>query len=608
MDRISELKEIIAKYDTAYRNGEPLIEDVDYDILIDELTDLIDEDDEFFESSIKEDTNSSRRQQLPIIMASTEKVKNIEELQKWVRLKNIPSNTQYIILPKYDGISLCKEELSGNGWTRGRKNNEGLMSGSHLSFMCDQMIDAKYTYGECIISRDSFEVIKDSCTSSAARNVVSGFFRRDIPSDELEYVDFIKYGIVDSTKSFTTKEEIITFLNKTQKVSVPYKLNKLEDLTADYLKEVYLKFSENYELDGLIIEVDDLETQKNLGRNKSSENPNYLVAYKGSFEEVKQSSCIEIEWNISKGGNLIPVCIINPIMLENTNVSRITLNNALFAKNAGVEVGSLLDVKKSGGVIPSISKVITTQPFKMPDIECYWDGVHLKTTHETDDQKKKKLFAFFKIIGVENASDKTFDLLFDSGYKTIKDILSMSKEDFVALEGFQDKKASKTFTEIHSRIGGVSLPKLQHSTGLFKLLGSKKLTLLEHFEGKPNESEITSIPGFSDISAKNYLDGYDAFWEFYKEIESFITIKKVEKIIMENNKFEGMNFVFTGFRSSDGEEIIQKGNGRISSSLSKSTTHLITKDKSVMSSKMIKALEYGAIVWDASEFEEFIKQ
>lgn len=600
MSKIQELKDLIIKYDASYRKGLSLVTDSVYDGLIEELVSLVGEEDDFFNSSIKSNDVTDRREQIPIVMASMNKAKTIGELSNWMRLKGIPLTTELILSPKYDGISLCKEESTGKAWTRGSKDNSGgLRSDAHLKFMKDVTLKSEFTFGECIISRENFQKIKDSFNGDSPRNAVAGIFRRDYTSDELEVVDFIRYGTVG--KVFKTKAEMLDFLNESQKVSVPYKIKKLIDISEDYLQNLFKEFTSTYEIDGLILEINDISLWDKLGRERSG-NPKWAIAYKGNFEQIGETVCINIENSISKEGNIIPVAVLEPIKLDGATVSRVTLNNYTFMKEMGIGIGSRVKVKRSGMVIPLITEVINKTDFKLPDIESYWEGVHLKTSYETGAQKKKKLFAFFQILGVENVSDKTFDLLFDSGYVSVKQILSMSREEFLKLERFGERKAEIVFEAIQSKMNQVALSKLQHATGFFKQLGSKKLLLLEHFITKPTLAKVMEIDGFSETLATNYLSGWDPFWEFVKDIEQFITIKKEEKIEMENDTMKGMIFVFTGFRDEAAEIEIQKRGGIIGSGVSRITTHLVVKDKESTSSKMQKATEYGAKILDIEDF------
>lgn len=590
------LKSEIIAFDKAYREGNALISDHEYDQKIQTLKTLIGESDDFFKSSIKSEIGSeSRRDSVPIVMASTAKVKTIKEIHDWFRLKKIPFDTKLIILPKYDGLSICKSEIDGKAWTRGSKDpSKGLRSDEHLKAFNDIKINnIKYSYGEAIISRSNFDLfLKEDYEN--ARNCASGLFRRDTISSELEYVDLIKYGI--DGEDFKTKEEIIVFLNQSQKIKVPYCITYLNDLSEEKLKTLYLEYSKEYELDGLIIEIDSIELQKQLGRNRDSD-PNYLVAYKGSFETIVETKVIGIQWQISKDSNLIPVVLLEPIFVDGVTISRCTMNNAKYLMNMGIGVGSKVQLLRSGGVIPLIIGILDEkQPLLLPEIECYWDGVHLKTKEITSEQEIKQLSSFFTIIGVENVSEKTFELLYNSGFKTIKDILNMRIEDFNLLERFGERKSDIVYNEIQSKLKDIPLNKLMHASNCFKQLGSKKLLLLEHFEIKPSIDEILTIEGFSDILAQNFIDGYDKFYQFIKDLENHITFKRkipTEKPITE---LTDKIFVFSGFRSKELEDqIIFKG-GVVSSTISKKTNYLVLKELSSSSSKAEKAREMGVII------------
>lgn len=598
-----ELKELIIKYDKAYREGNSLVPDNVYDGLVEKLINLVGEDDEFFKSSIKSDEiPENRKDTVPITMASLNKIKSASEIHTWFRLKNIPVNSEIILTPKFDGNSISKEEAKGKGWTRGSKDSHvGLRCDEHLKFIKDVQIDVPYTFGEVIISRENYQKIKDSFDGDSPRNAVAGLFRRDEPSEELEMVDFIKYGV--EGKSFDTKKDMLDFLNKYQKIKVNYKIHKISELTDEYLKEIYKEFSSVYEIDGLVLELNDISLWEDLGRERN-DNPKWGVAYKGNFEEIGETICIDIENNISKDGNIIPVAIMEPVKLDGASCSRVTLNNYSFMKEMGIGIGSRLKVKRSGGVIPLIVEVLDKKEFVEPNIECYWEGVHLKTKNETDEQKIAKNLAFFRILGVEFVSDETIKLLYNSGYKDIKSILEMTESDFEKLDRFGKAKAKKSYNAIHSKLKDVQLCKLQHASGLFSGLGSKKLALVEHFETKPSYDDVMKIEGYSDISVKNYLDGWDGFWNFIKDLS--ITWVRSYKIKAVSNELEGKQFVFSGIRNKNIENIIISKNGIIGSSISKKTNYLIMKQKNSGSSKEIKAMELGVKILDMNDLEKML--
>lgn len=599
--RVEELKQLLTTYDTSYRKGESLVPDSVYDVLVEELISLTSEDDEFFKSSIKEDLKSDRREALPkeVVMASMNKAKTLPEVQNWMRLKGISQYAELIISPKYDGCSLLKEEKSLKAWTRG-SNNLGLKSEAQLKYMNDVTLDCKYTFGEVIISRENFQTIRDNFNGDSPRNAVAGIFNRLVVGEDLKAVDFIRYGVVDKDKTFEFKKDMFDYLNKTQKVKVPYEICTIGMLSEYYLKELFVEYSKTYEIDGLIIELNDVSLWDDLGRERNG-NPKWAIAYKGSFEEVKETVCIDIEYNISKDGNIIPVAILEPVKLDGAMVSRVTLNNCSFMKELGLGISSILKVKRSGGVIPLITEVITKQPFVYPDIDCEWSGVHLKTSVVSDAQKKKQLFSFFKILGVENVSDKTFDLFYDSGFKTVKQVLEMTKEDLNSLDRFGDKKVEIVYDAIHSKITARPLPlsSLMHASGCFILLGSKKLLLVEHFESTPTFDELLNVDGFSDISANNYLNGLPLFHEFIKDLP--IKYTKTIKPKAESTELDGKQFVFTGFRDKEAELLIIKKGGLIGSGVTGKTSYLVMKEKGTNSAKELKAIDLGVTILDQED-------
>ena len=244
----------------------------------------------------------------------------------------------------------------------------------------------------------------------------------------------------------------------------------------------------------------------------------------------------------------------------------------------------------------------------MPDIQNIgWNEneVELMTLTETDEQKFKQLVSFFEILEVENAGEGVFAQLWEAGYKTVKQILELKPSDMERLEGFGKRKAEIVYNAIQSKIKDVQLSKLQHATGIFKMLGSKKLLLLEGFKEKPTLQQVMSIEGFAEKSALSYLDGYDKFFDFIKDLPITIAEKKqAEKL---SNELEGKSFCFTGVRCKDLEPIIESKGGKIASGVSKNLTYLVAKDPGSGSAKLLKAQELGVILLSVQDLEDLLK-
>jgi DNA ligase (NAD+) len=604
---INELKEQIIKANEAYRLGKPIISDSTYDQLIDKLADLS-PDDELLTKVGHSPQDESRKSRLPIEMASMNKLKSLEDINDWCRLKGIPKSEVVVITPKYDGLSLCVNEKTGEAWTRG-DGQIGQKSDNHYKFIGNHLNKSRlfdFTYGEVMMSKKIF-VEKYSSEFANPRNLVAGLLNSKDISPILKDTSFIKYGTV-SNHNFKTKSDILDELNQNQSIHVPYLLTKISDLTEEFLIEAFKDFSIEYEIDGLIIEINELKLQEQLGRETTTNNPVWARAFKHpSFEQSAETEVLDISWNISKQGLLKPTLHISPVKLDGVTVSNVTGNNARFVKDLGLGKGARVVVKRSGMVIPIIADVIQSVEFKMPNIpNIVWNdnGVELITLTETDEQKLKKIIAFFEILEADNVSEGVITQLWEAGHKTVKDILNLTTKDLEQIDRFGKRKAQIVFNSIKKSITDVSLSKLQHATGIFKGLGSKKLALLEHFTTKPTLEQVLAIEGFAEISAQSYIDNYENYINFVKDLP--ITIQKKQEVEKVGTDFDNTQFVFTGVRRPDLEQIIESRGGKIGSGVSKNTTHLVMKSVGSGSSKEKKAQELGVKIITVEQLEEIL--
>ena len=600
---IEQLKENIIEANASYRKGNPIMSDSEYDTLLEELA-LLSPDDDLLSLVGHVVVDESRKRRLPIDMASMNKIKSMDDVNDWCRLKGISKSEIVIITPKFDGLSLCVNELDNSASTRG-DGTFGQQSDEHYKLIGNHLYEDihedgdpfstlpfTYTYGEVMMGKKKFE---DDYSKDFAnpRNLVAGLLNSKSISESLKDCDYIKYGAICRTK-FSTKKEIIDELNSGQRVKVNYHICMISELTEDLLIDLFHKLSPDYEIDGLIIEINDISIQNRLGRETSSNNPVWARAFKHpSFEQTAESEVIGISWNISKQGLLKPIIHINPIKLDGVTVSNVTGNNARFVKDMGIGVGAKVLVKRSGMVIPLIVDVLETVDFIQPTIEGVevdWNeaGIELITLTETDDQKLKKNVAFFEILEADNVSEGVITQLWEAGHKTIKDILNLTKVDLEKIDRFGKRKASIVFNSIQKSVKDVQLSKLQHATGIFRGLGSKKLVLLEQFTEKPSIDNVMVIDGFAEKSAKSYIDSYDEFFDFIKDLP--VTIEEKVEVAPGSDDLVGKQFVFTGVRRKDLNEVIESRGGKIGSGVSKNTSYLVVKATGSGSSKENKAI------------------
>jgi len=613
---VQELLNKIKRANEAYRLGKPLMSDAQYDILVDELYQL-DSDNDYFLQVGHTIQDESRKRKLPIEMASMNKIKSMEDINDWCRLKGISKDETVIITPKFDGLSLCVNETSNEAYTRG-DGEFGQKSDDHYKLINNHLsglTNCEFTYGEVMMPKQVF-IDKYSVDFANPRNLVAGLLNSKEPSETLKDCQYIKYGAVFGPSLMDikhTKEEIIDYLNRYQDVKVQYHICKISDLTEELLIDLFHKFGVEYEIDGLIIEINDLSLQYTLGRETSSNNPCYARAFKHpSFEQSAETEVIGISWNISKQGLLKPIIHIKPVKLDGVTVSNVTGNNARFVKDMGIGVGAIVKVKRSGMVIPLITDVIKTVEFQLPyitdskgEIDYTWNeaGIELVTLYETEEQRFKQTVSFFEILESDNVSEGVIKQLWDAGYQSVKDIVSLTKTDLEKIDRFGKRKAEIVYNSIQKSIQGVPLCKLQHATGIFKGLGSKKLALLEHFTTKPSVDDVLKIEGFAEISAQSFIDGYDKFFDFIKDIP--VTIKTTQ--VVTEGDLSGQSFIFTGVRRADLESIIESRGGKIGSSVSKNTTYLVMKTIGSGSSKEKKAIELGVEVITVEQLENLLK-
>jgi len=238
----------------------------------------------------------------------------------------------------------------------------------------------------------------------------------------------------------------------------------------------------------------------------------------------------------------------------------------------------------------------------VPNIDWNENGVELMTLDETDEQRFKQTVSFFEILEVDNVGEGVVKQLWEAGYDSIKAILELTPDKLSKLEGFGKRKALIVYNSIQSKTKDIQLSKLQHATGFFKGLGSLKLKKLEHFKEKPTLEEVMNIEGFAQTSAQSYIDSFDKFFEYIKDLP--ITIKESsDKVSSELN---GKVFTFTGVRRPDLVKIIESKGGKEGSSVSKNTTYLVCVDKNSTSSKMTKAKDLGITILDVNDLENLL--
>lgn len=623
---ISQLIEKAKSANLYYRKGESIMTDQEYDELIEKIKELSPDSDAITSIGFKVEDSDSRKVKLPVGMFSLNKIKSIDDLHSWAKNKGFSKNEYVVISSKLDGLSLLVSEDDNEVASTRGDGVYGQISTSHYKKipskskvnLSKEFKSIIYSYGEVVMSRKTF-MDKWSIQFQNPRNLVAGQINTNEPTDILKDCEYIRYGLVGyDKKMFKTKSSIFEYLNTIQKTPIKFIVSKLSDLTEESLLSLFTEWNKSYEIDGLVIEVDNLELQEKLGRETSTSNPCYSRAYKGNFEEVGETEILSIDWQVSKQGLLKPVARLKPVRLDSSaTVTNVTLNNALFVKTMGLGPGTIIKIKRSGGVIPLITKVVKSTGFQIPkccttcDSLLEWNDNNIELiciNDECEGKIFKRIVSFFNILECKNVDEGVLSKIYDAGYDTIKKICELTEKDLLLLDGFGKRKAQIVYESISSGLKRSNKSTLGHASGLFKGLGSKKLALLSHFNKKPTVRDIININGFAETSAMAFIDGFDKFEKFKKELNITFDeiLEKEVKQTSTGDKLSGKTFVFTGVRSKECEDIIVSNGGKIGTTVSKNSTHLVMKSKGSGSAKEVKAEELGLTILTLSELQDIL--
>lgn len=549
---------------------------------------------------------------LPYWLGSMNKLKpeDINELNRWI-IKNEAS--ECIIEDKLDGIS-CLLIIDNNKiklYTRG----DGEI-GSDISYFAHYFKNIPKNIKENIAIRGElimkYDIFKEKYSAEFAnpRNFVAGRIGSKTLKKGIEDIDFIAYEILKDGICIKPEDQ----LNKLKELgfdTVNYSLTS--NITSEELVGKFLLSKQNsrYEIDGIIV-----QSNTPYVRNISG-NPSYAFAFKVRLDKnIVEATVEEVEWNISKWGVLKPRIRIIPINLGGVTITYTSGFNAKYIVDNNIGPDTIIQITRSGDVIPYIVSVIESTYAQLPeDIEYEWNETKVDIISKDNNNIMcvKLIASFFAALKIKHVSEATVDKMFNHGFKNIIEIVSAKQEDFEEIEGFGKRLAERTYENIHNGLKNISISLLLGASGVFGLnIGVKKVELL--FNTFPNildiykdysyeelYNEIINIEGFSDKTTVQIIDNLEWAEKFIKNIDKYITLKDEKPI---SDDLLNYKIVFSGFRDKILEEKIKKRGGKIVTSVSKNTTILVVADIYETSAKIKKAKELGI---DIYEKEQFIK-
>lgn len=635
MSNQSEEKKWIIERNEEYRNGEPTVPDYVYNERYERYCKMYPNDDISKLSIIESVEDDTDKETLPIMMYSLEKEHTIVEVKSWIDKKQIPIDTVFIATAKYDGISLCVDEETDHCNTRGdgvvgKNRTEQYQYIKNKQHFANPEISSIYTYGEAIIPKSDWKENFDGKINpnnnklyTSPRNTTGGLFnnKNSINPEKLSNVVYMRYGLALKSDEELDKIKQIEILNSLNYIELPYRVIDftLSDSEIEStLDELYEEWSKQFNIDGLVIEVNDKDIRSKLGREENM-NPKWAIAYKNpKWSEVANTQVKNIQINISKQGIFNPIIEIEPVVLSNAKISNVTGYNIRYLVENNIAKNSRIDVIRSGEVIP---KHIYTTDFNESDIKELMDrlsvcpscgnkskmdenGVNLYCDNPLCPEKLlSELIYFFNTIEIENFGEKEIEKLFKLGYTTPSSILNITYKQLFVLDGWGEKSIEKLFKQFNAlKSDGLPLANLMQALNLFDGKLGKKLSqkIFDEYKGNDDFSDsdvlvkLTEIDGVSDITANYFIAAYRTYYNNYIDFPIPIKYIKTPQQKILGNKYEGFAVCMTGFRDAVLENKIKQYGGTIASGVSKNTTHLLVKDFDSGSSKIEKAKKLRA--------------
>jgi len=655
-ERIDYLVDTLNQYSYEYYVlDNPTVSDSEYDRLLQELISLENKNPDL----IREDSPTVRvgsevksefekvYHQLPMLSLSN--VFNEEEIRKFdERIKKEGINPSYVCELKIDGLSISLIYEKGKlvkGVTRGdgvigEDITTNVKTIKTIPLKLKQELDIEVR-GEIFISKKEFERINAQRKKENlplfqnCRNLASGSVRqldskiassRNLDTFIYHLPNPIDYGIKTQEESLKFMEDLGFKVNKERALchTVDELLNYIEKITNQ-------RSSLTYDIDGIVIKLNDLDDQQKLGTTVKY--PKWATAYKFPPEEVI-TKLKEITFTVGRTGKVTPNAILEPVKVAGSTISRATLHNEDFVKEKDIRPGDMVVIRKAGDVIPEVVevklerrpdellefKMITNCPICNTPLKRIEGEANHYCLNEDCPAKKIELLIHFvsrKAMNIDGLGERIVEDFYNYGYiKQIPDIydLEKHKEELMELEGFGSKSINNLLESIE-KSKQQSLDKLLFALGIrhvgekgAKILAQKYQTIDNLKEA--SFEEMKAIRDIGDVIAKSVVDYFNQQENI--ELISELTKKGVNTKYLGpelsiNEHFLDKKFVITGtisFASRDEiKELIEKSGGKTIDSVSKKTDVVIVGENP--GSKYEKAKDLNITIWDEEDLRKY---
>ena len=657
--RIKELREQVNYHNYRYYVlDSPEISDAEYDRLFDELVELEKKHPEL----VTPDSPTQRvgaapleefttvRHSLPMLSLNkaTSEAEFLDFHRRVRELSGVDEKKiKYTVEPKFDGLAVelvYRKGIFAVGSTRGDgvtgedvTQNLKTVKSIPLKLLSKNPPELVEVRGEVIMNKDDFERLNKQREKSEEplfanpRNAAAGSVRQlDSKITSLRPLNMFAYGIGRAEgRRLSNHWDSLQLLKKLGfKISDYVELcNSVGQVRGYYDKLEKKRNDLPYEIDGMVIKVNDFDLQRDIG--ELSRSPRWAVAWK--FPPQQETTKVKnIIVSVGRTGALTPVAMLEPVRVGGVEVSRATLHNEDEVKKKDVRVGDTVVIQRAGDVIPEVVKVVKSKrtgkerKFVMPD-KCPVCGskaerppgeaIHRCTGIACPAQIKENLahFAWKGAMDIDGLGFKLLEQMVDK--KIIQDqadLYFLKKQDIMKMDRMGDKLAENILNAI-DKSRNPSLTNLIYALGIRNVGYHLANVLARNFKSIDSLSK-QSIEDLTQVHEIGPIVG-ESIYNFFHNPKNLKVLEKLkkgkvkfpeEKVAAKKTPLSGKTFVLTGgldtLTRDEARQIIEDMGGRVTSSVSKKTDFVIVgKDPG---SKYDKALELKVKTLDEEEFRK----
>lgn len=626
----SKLGELLIEAKKAYyTTGKPIMDDHTYDT----LEDILRKKSPYHRIFAKVgnpnfDTGfTKKRHAFPL--SSQNKASNFEDMVHYFELKKIPANTKFIVQPKCDGLSLEVEYQNGqlvDAVTRGDGLTGDVITQNAVSMKnIKTSLSRNFTGSvrfEIVVTQDDFKKLNQLSPSTYTnpRNAASGISQR-LDSLYSNFCTLVAVDLYSKDLDLKTESAKVDYLTKLGIVVVDTfycsDFASIQKIYRDFLQK---RSTYPFDIDGLVIKIDDVTTQKNLGSKNNR--PKHQVAYKFPADS-SQSRVVDIDWQVGPLGTITPVAKIDPILISGATISNASLANVDQVKSLNINIGDIVEVSRRGDVIPHVENVIskTTPGSITPPSYCpichtglVFDNKFLKCPNSfaCPAQSLGQLNLFCKVLDIKGISTKTIQKLNQASFLNLPgDFYKLTIANISPLENLGDKSAKNIIDQIQVK-RQLTLLEIFHSASIPNFSKARIKQLIDAGFNTPDkllnlsETDLISLPGFKITLAQKIVNGIADRKLSLQSILAQVTLKRSSS----SKRLKDLTFCITGQLTQPRkqiEDLILQNGGKLATSVSSNTSYLVTNQKSSSSSKFKTAQKLNIPIINEDNLLQLIK-